>query len=149
MEKTLYHGTNRRFKKFVPSADGLFGAGIYLTDDAEDAMQYGDRLAVVEANLVRPFYTVADYAISEAYDVDTPAGRLILDVLGEIDGSAALRRMATAPDFGIGGLVTDRLLAVGHDGIVARWSNGIEHVIAFRADQVRLIDWIPVPSGTW
>ena len=149
MEKTLYHGTNRRFKKFAPSADGLFGAGIYLTDDVEDAMQYGTELAVVEANLVRPFHTVADYAIGEAYDVDTPAGRLILDVLGKEGGGAALRRMATASDCGTGGLVTARLIAVGHDGIVARWTNGIEHVIAFRADQVRVIDWIPVPSGAW
>lgn len=130
----LYHGTDASISTFSPSEQGLFGRGIYLTTDAQDAEQYGPAIPLY-AKLERPFYTKADYGAGEEIDFDSPAVPFIREVFGsEADD---LLRKAMAGDGDFGQEVQEQLESWGHDGIVVEWPDGLRHVIAFHPEQVK------------
>lgn len=64
----VYHGTNRAFDKFVPSAMGEFGPAIYATSDPDEAAMYantpggsaGPNIKPLFMKLTNPFVGSAD-----------------------------------------------------------------------------------------
>ena len=134
LPQTLYHGTDVEFDVFQPSPSGLFCSGIYLTTGELDAQQYGDVLMKVGVDMKRPFYTVADYDAGEAIDFDSPAVPFIREVFGR--KAKAILKKAIHGDGNFGQEVQNALEAVGHDGVIVRWPDGLLHVIAFYPDQV-------------
>lgn len=136
----VFHGTRAKFDEFMPSDRGLFGPGIYLTSDLVDAEQYaGDDTPVVRAHLrlERPFHTHADYAAGEGHDIDSPAVGLVLDLFGS-DAGEVLNALRDDPDGRLGAIVQERLLDLGHDGIVISWPDGLRHYVAFDSSQVTI-----------
>lgn len=145
------HGTDHHgLDRLKASPKGLFGSGVYLTNDAYDAQQYGSWLAVVSANVSKPFITKADYSIAEKLDVETPAGGLILDVFDEREGAKMLKRLRHS-EFGlIGTSIQKKLESMGHDSILVEWPGGLKHLIVFDPDLCQIEDWIecsaPIPG---
>lgn len=136
----LYHGTDRDFAKFKSSTRGLFGEGIYLSTDRVDASQYqtqGEPKAVY-ASLQRPFYTVADYEAGEAVDLDAPSVPFLRKIFGD-QADPFIDRMRTGDGL-LGSEVREALEKMGHDGIVVTWPNGLQHVVAFKPEQIRPAD---------
>src|SRR5690606_20809514 len=136
----VYHGTDSDVQVFNPSERGLFGAGIYMTTDITDAEQYTSERAPVElyASIQRPFCTKADYSVGEKIDFESPAVPMIREVFG--DDAEAVLRSAMEGDGNLGSEVQDVLEAMGHDGIVVDWPDGLRHIIAFRPEQVKAVD---------
>lgn len=139
----MYHGTDFvGLKKIKPSPKGLFGFGIYLSDDAEDASSYGRHLCVAEVSLERPWYTKADYNLAWQHDCDSPAGPLLLELFGKERAVQILKRLRHTMHGHIGKIVYKQLSILGHDGIVIDWPGGPRHAVAFRSSQVRILDWM-------
>lgn len=139
----LYHGTFvEGLDCLQPSERGLFGAGIYMSSDPVDALLYGDRLAIVRASLARPMIVKADYSVAEGYDLDSPAGQLILDVMGLLEGESLMQRLRHAPDANLDSGFSDLVKDMGHDGLLIDWPDGIRHVLAFDATQVEIEQWL-------
>lgn len=136
----VFHGTRAVFDEFMPSESGLFGPGIYLTSSQADAEQYaGDDVPVlrVQLKLMRPFYTRADYDAGETHDIDSPAVPLVQELFGDGAGSV-LQALRDDVNGGLGAIVQDRLMELGHDGIVIDWLDGMRHYVAFDSSQVQI-----------
>lgn len=144
------HGTDHHnVGRLRASPKGLFGSGVYLTNDAYDAQQYGSWIAVVSANVEKPFITKADYSIAEKLDVDTPAGGLLLEIFGKSGGAERIRRLRYS-EFGlIGSSIQKKLESMGHDSILVEWDSRLKHLIVFDPDLCQIEDWIecntPIP----
>lgn len=138
----VFHGTRASFSRFEPSESGLFGPGIYLTDNLEDAEQYlGDENDVlrVYVRMERPFFTLADYGPGEAIDLDTPA----VPFVRELFGARADEVLAQMGDGGaLGAVVRDELERMGHDGVVVVWPAvaghpQMRHFVALSSSQIK------------
>ena len=144
MDTPLFHGTYAAdIEQIKPSPSGFFGRGVYLSTCKLDAGQYGDRLAQVSIEVRRPFYTTADYAVAEAFDADTPAGPMILEILGTDEAAALLNELSHTENGYLNEGWTRKLQDMGYDSICARWPDGLEHWVIFNPDQVSVQRWMP------
>ncbi|MCH8494021.1 MAG: DEAD/DEAH box helicase family protein [Balneolales bacterium] len=144
----LYHGTNRRFDKFVVGDAPGWGTGIYLTDNPENASEFGDKVLQVYASIKKPVYE-KDLHNIEGKIRATKAWRIAIKK--EIDRQ--LRRQGylnddesqidldynevLQNDFQV---INAALRELGYDGIIAQDSNNIEgsEIIAFYSEQVMI-----------
>jgi hypothetical protein len=142
MSDLLFHGTYAQsIDQLKPSEQGFFGRGVYLSTCPQDASQYGDRLALVSIQVKRPFHTVADYAVADAYDCDTPAGPMILELLGHDEAAALLIELSHTENGYLNEAWTAKLQAMGHDSICVRWPDGLQHWVVFSPEEVRVESW--------
>ena len=138
----VYHGTSRSFPSFRPSKRGNFGPGIYFAGTADQAENFaygddgGDNIVPVYLAMQNPYRTAADYAAGEAVDVDSPAVPLIEGVFGS-DANRAIARLRNSDDGHLGPAVRDRLLEMGHDGIIATYPDGSAEYVAFFPEQIK------------
>lgn len=140
--RVVYHGTSRDLSSFKVSQRGMFGAGIYLASDIDQAENFapsgdnGGAVMPVYVALERPFLTDADYDVGEAADVESPAVPLIRDVFGNESGRV-ITRLRNSEHGHLGRSVRDRLLEMGHDGIIATYPDGSAEFVAFFPEQIK------------
>lgn len=139
----LYHGTTKAIDIFELSPEGSFGAGIYLAPDPETADLFtpqsgedGENIVPVYVRMERPFRVNACYEAGEAYDLDSQAIELVTAIFGEDEARNLIN--ATREGSGhFGAEIRDRLLDLGHDGIIARYPDGSLEYVALFADQIK------------
>lgn len=149
-----YHGTHTPgIKKLMPAKDGYFGPGIYTSNCMDDASEYGDRVAMVDVQMSNPLRVHADYALAELFDIDTPAGPLLRHLFGDEALPLWMERLRAQDDVRLGAEITERLEALGFDGLLIDWPDGVTHAVVWRADQASVVEWIsretepPMPQG--
>lgn len=140
--KVLFHGTTRDFQGFRISSSGNFGAGVYLTEEAQTANCYADYegglVVPVYMRLVNPFMVSADYEVGEQEDLDSPSVPLVRALFGE--GGRAdtiLSQMRCSDDPRLAFEVWEELARRGHDGIIARYPDGCTEYVALTPNQVK------------
>lgn len=105
----LYHGTPSRFRTFEPSDSGAFGPGIYLTPESNTAQFWGG-LKGGDAKVIAVIAKIMNpYYWSEDDKHQHPD------------------------------LISRRVRAQGHDGIVCKWMDGSMEIVAFNNDQLRVV----------
>ena len=104
----VYHGTGNDFSTFMPSDGGEYGAGIYLTPDAEGASSYARYRGRTAPN-VMPVYV----------SIKNPAGPAEAANIGSWRGEEAIR---------------PELIRRGYDGIIDKFSG---QIVAFRPEQIK------------
>jgi hypothetical protein len=137
----LYHGTDRDLSSFKVSPRGSFGAGIYLANNPKQAHVFCEGLdnaliLPVHVALQRPFHTSADYDAGDEVDFDSPCVPLLREVYGRHAG-AVIHRLRHSETGQPGQALRQRLMEMGHDGIVARYEDGSAEVVAFFPEQVK------------
>lgn len=145
----LYHGTRAVFDRFIPSATGAEGPGIYLSDTYSI---YGDFCLQTKTTITNPYFF---YPSDES--LEAPAnGELIEQVLSPELAALVNERLDREGMMGYGFEVQDALKARGHDGIVMVYPfgepvlpgvTGSAVVIAFDADQVEILGVVPPPGA--
>ena len=143
----LYHGTSTVFDRFVPSATGAEGPGIYLSDVYSI---YGDFCLKTKVAMTNPFFF---YPSDES--LEAPAnGELIEQVLSPEMAAIVNERLDREGLIGYGYEVQEALKARGHDGIIMVYPfgepvlpgvTGSAVVIAFESDQVEILGVEPPP----
>jgi hypothetical protein len=141
----LYHGTNAVFDRFIPSATGAEGPGIYLSDAYS---LYGDFCLKTKVVMTNPFFF---YPSDES--LEAPAnGELIEQVLSSELAAFVNERLDREGLIGYGYEVQEALKARGHDGIIMVYPfgepvlpgvTGSAVVIAFESDQVEILGVVP------
>lgn len=139
----LYHGTTHQIDAFDLSEEGSFGAGIYLAPNPETADLFtpqsgetGENILPVYVRMERPFYVKARYEDGDAYDLDSQAIGLVTAIFDE-DEAKSLINIAREGSGLFGGEIRDRLIDLGHDGIIARYPDGSLEYVALFADQIK------------
>ena len=131
----VYHGTDAEFTEFKASDGGLFGSGIYLTSDVEDASQYGDNNMAVYAKIDNPYKTKADYAVGEEYDLDSPSVPMILDLFG--DKSPEIIGRLMNDDATVAAEIKAKLIEKGFDGVEIEWEGSGTQYVALNPNQIK------------
>lgn len=133
----VFHGSNHDFNVFKPSETGTFGSGIYFADSSASANEYGcERLIEAFVNLRNPWIVRADYD-SESVEIEEFDCPLISSVLALKDGRALLENAKQAETGHFDQALQDELLRMGHDGILATYTDGCMEVIAFHPHQIK------------
>lgn len=135
----LFHGTGKDIDAFVASRSGMLGSGVYITGNAASANEYATtfneggegRVMSVYARLRNPyFFAMPEGWLPDWYDAplnhefkhaeDLPWGiKLVADVMPRDSARRIIDRLLREGTINIGAALTDRLKAMGHDGIVA------------------------------
>jgi hypothetical protein len=152
---TVYHGTDAKFDTFTPNYAPGWGTGIYLTDNMENAKDYGKNIIKAYANIKKPFYDndgkvdisntkaykeyeskiIKERAKDEGMTVDEyleeegyPDWELEWDNLYNEDGNIEI--------------IKKSLQELGYDGFIGKGSNNIDglEIVAFSPDQIQKID---------
>lgn len=134
----VYHGTRQAFSRFRVSERGSFGSGIYFASTRAQAELFGgedDNTIVMEAFLLmrRPYH----FRIREPEIIDTWGEGLVLDLF-EAEKAKAIIQDSFNSDGQFGKEITEHLSALGHDGIVATFSDGSQELVVFEPGQVML-----------
>jgi len=146
----VFHGTRAVFTDFNVSERGTFGRGVYLTSDRGAADIFGgeiDETVVMELHIKmeRPYR----HRIREGESLDCWGEGLVLDIFEEVE-ARRLIEAALWGDGSFGSELTEQLQSMGHDGIIATFSDGAQELVVFSADQVKLAsEWAfmaPIPS---
>lgn len=124
----LFRGSSE--KVIMPSSSGLFGAGVYLSDNADDAGQYG-KVRAYKVRSENPYYTRASYLRE---DSESPAIPMIIDLLNEEAEDFISDKVDENGYFC--GNIKEILMSLGHDSIVITWPDGMKHIVAFDANQL-------------
>lgn len=133
--RILFHGTCQSFDRFRVSPLGFFGAGVYLSTSAEAAAEYawemGDAAQVmpVYVKMLAPFFFDAPYA-----RLEPTSFTLVRHLFPEPEADQIIRQISGAGD--LRGQVRDRLLAMGHDGLLVQIPDEPLEVIVF--DPIRI-----------
>jgi hypothetical protein len=120
------------------SARGEWGRGTYWTTDIECAKNYGDFIVSASVNLNNPFYAIADYDDNLNFEIDYESASTlsVIELFGKEEG---MRLIKYAQEYGPEGLFTDelekKLKPLCHDGIVATWEGGSQHIIVWDRDK--------------
>jgi len=135
----LFHGTGQDIHAFVASRSGMLGSGVYITGSTASANEYATtfneggegRVMSVYARLRNPyFFAMPEGWLPDWYDAplnhefkhaeDLPWGiKLVADVMPRDSARRIIDRLLRDGTINIGSALTDRLKAMGHDGIVA------------------------------
>ena len=135
-----FHGTQEEFEgPFQLSERGSFGAGIY-SGDMRCAVEWADCCGGIvmelSVELANPYYYTVDY--DDAVDLDSPAVPLIRDIFNTSE-QAILIQESMDSDALFGDDVKDRLLALGHDGLIADFGDGAYEFVAFNPEAVTVV----------
>ncbi|MDZ4130014.1 MAG: hypothetical protein U1E02_38480, partial [Hydrogenophaga sp.] len=115
---------------------GSFGAGLYFAGDEAQAAQYaGNRGEVLpyHLNLKNPYL----FSIREPQVVDSWGEGLVRDIFEPGSADRLIEQALHDPQGGFGPEIEERLRELGHDGVVATYSDGTQEFVAFRQTQVR------------
>lgn len=132
-----------------PSSVGEWGSGTYWSTDPECAAEYGCLLIEAEVDLVNPYMAKAeydDYGLCEEFEYEAAS----LGFLSELfpgDYPRMIREAQSTETGLFGGEIQEKLMALGHDGIVAEWADGSKHVITYHPRQIRHIACVRDRSG--
>jgi diguanylate cyclase (GGDEF)-like protein len=133
----VYHGTDAEFEVFSPSQSGTFGRGMYFADGASEAADvYGERVVPAYLKMENPWEVEADVESQAAYDEDhdhpsieailtLPSGRRMLD---------RAKRLGS-PHFDSD--LTNELVALGYDGVIATYPDGSREYVVFEPAQIK------------
>jgi hypothetical protein len=141
----LYHGTDRNFTVFEPNYAPGWGTGIYLTDNKEDAKEFGNRLIEAYVNIIKPYYD-DDGAIDIT---NTKAYKKYYKKWLENEGITEEEALEDEIEPDIYDIMqedfyvfSNALRELGYDGIIAKDSNNISgyEIVAFKPEQVKSID---------
>lgn len=146
--ETLYHGTPEKFDNFSleqvgKSTDsGMFGNGIYFTDDLKEATTYSKR-----GNKVGEVKEVI-LDLKKPYIIKTKADIPKIDVPNE-----TIEQMRVA-DKEYSRLFTEKLQKEGYDGVIDMMSPGSKQYVVFNPSQIKtksqLIDiWNKANNKAW
>lgn len=140
--RIFFHGTNKVFSTFKPSQSGSFGMGIYFACSESSAVEYGGRIVQARVMLSNPWDVAADFdaEVIVEEDFDSPATGAVL-LLPR--GRALLEAAKLHPCGHFGEDLQRHLVELGYDGIVATYPDGCLEVVAFRPDQVEMMDLVP------
>ncbi|MCY0916226.1 PLxRFG domain-containing protein [Massilia sp. H27-R4] len=133
--QVVYHGTDSDFDAFTPSQRGTFGTGVYFAAARDEADAYGERTVEAYLSLQNPWQIDVEHdsdgSVEEDFDspsveaiLSLPAGRDLLDEAKNGDGMYGLALQA-------------QLKRLGHDGIIATYSDGSREYVAFSPTQVK------------
>jgi hypothetical protein len=140
----LYHGTINQFTKFVPSLTGSFGYGIYFANTKESAAAYAEEneanVKTCYIKMLNPLYCKASYEVGEEdeWDVDSPSIPLLIKLFGKNGAHELLNRYADK-ELMFGKEISNTVIQMGHDDIVATYPDGSKEVIVYSNDQVKII----------
>lgn len=143
MDTLFFHGSSKpNLQKLRPSAAGLFGSGIYVSNSLEDAAEYGTFVYSVHLRCSRPFITRADYSLAATCDCDSPAGNLLRDLFGIQRAKEYLREIAHM-NFGVFSEekipVQKTLLILGYDSIMVHWKSDMRHCVLFSSEHAQIV----------
>lgn len=145
-----FHGTRNTAavtRGLMGSLTGSLGSGIYLTRDAAQAQAYGHIVLECEIQLLRPWKVDLDYEseLAETLEFDSPG----LQAIDSLPGGRELNEGARLSEDGMfDGRLTDKLLALGYDGIEGTYPDGSCEIVAFAPTQVTLLGHAEVALET-
>lgn len=129
----VYHGTPHDFSRFKPSRNGVFGRGIYMTTDANDAENFayggdanGDNIMPLYASIVRPYKI--DFRDSWQ------------DLYHDLTGDEPANTDKEYPSREQEKRIHEALISAGHDGIEVYGAGDMStstFYIAFRPEQIK------------
>lgn len=134
--RVFFHGTDRSFDTFRQAGASFFGRGIYLSDSAEAAADYGEEMG--DSVVVMPVFVKMDnpYVFNAPPAMEEGTNITLVKALFEGDKlKEVLREMGP-----FGDLTTQlqtRLKRMGHDGLLVQMVDEPLEVIAFNANQVK------------
>lgn len=136
---TAFHGTRQHFDVFQASLRGTFGSGIYLADDFAASQYAGEEgiVLMVEVTLHAPYYYQANF--DHDLDLDSPAVDLVRTLFPR-EAAERLLQSAIDTDAGFGTELQLLLEARGFDGLIADYPDGSHEIIAYKSDQVLIIE---------
>lgn len=136
----VFHGTKERFplSGMEASARGSFGRGCYFAGDELQARNYmsePDEGVVLKAvlRMRRPYR----HSIREPQQIDTWGEGLVLDIFEPAKAQEIIDAALKSEEPGFDGVIAERLLEMGHDGIIATYQDGTQEFVAFAPYQVR------------
>lgn len=118
-----YHGTDKKFNRFIPSESGYFGRGIYVTKNLIHAKAFGTLLEVF-VKLENPWIYREHEPSSEEEDPWTVAW-----------GKYAERDRTGVPLYKNKKLLSQRLRTDGYDGVMAP-----NEIVVFNPNKIKLAD---------
>lgn len=144
----FYHGTTAPvFDEFHPSKEGLFGSGIYFSGNAKSASTYAEddngHILPVYVNLKRPLYINASYEPGLAYDLDTPSIPLLTRIYDKSTLDKKIQMLTEAGSDMLSSEIEERVKALGYDGIVMQWDDGITDCVAYDTNAISFALSIP------
>ena len=146
----VYHGTDGKFDKFEPNQAPGWGTGIYFTDNAKNAKEYGENIIEAYLNIKKPFYDTdrkvdisntkayKDYikkladnenmSVEEYEDEYNVDWELVWDDLYNEDGDIEV--------------ISKALQELGYDGFIGEGSNNIngQEIVVFNPEQIQRVD---------
>lgn len=136
----VFHGTQERFPLSAMEASerGSFGRGFYFAGDEVQACNYmnaPEEGVVLKAvlRMRRPYR----HTIREPQQVDAWGEGLVLDIFEPARAQEILDAALKSTEPGFDGVIAERLMELGHDGIVATYEDGTREFVAFASYQVR------------
>lgn len=142
----VYHGTANDFDVFAPSSQGTYGTGMYFANTRKSAEVYlpgvdgNERVIESYLSLQNPWVVDAEFDSPGAAieDLDSPIVEAILtlprgrEILDETKRNSRLGMYSHFSDS-----LQAHLRELGHDGVIARYSDGSMELVAFDPEQIK------------
>ena len=135
----FYHGSDKTISgDFKVSLEGSFGAGISFAD-RQCALNYAngeEGVTPVKLSIKNPYKYAANNDLESPFDFDSYAITLIFELF-EYNVALKLIDNAKQHEWGYFGIeIKDRLLELGHDGLIAQYEDDSYEIIAFCPKQI-------------
>lgn len=114
---------------------GTFGPGIYFYPDRESALVHDGYIQASLIELNNPWLVAADWdsPMARHFDFESPCVEAIL----ELPNGRTMLDKSYSTDGHYGDELLETLTTLGHDGIVATYSDGCQEIAAFHRDQIK------------
>ena len=137
---TLYHGTDANFKGFAVGSAPGWGRGVYLTNNPNEATEFGDKVIAAYVRITKPFDGNAS-SLSDSDVENTKIFKSMDKKTKEDYGDEA--NFDWNEEFAENGRFVGELLReLGFDGIIADRSNNIDglEVVVFDPSNIRSVN---------